>query len=551
MGVQKFTYDAVHWYMQKLALQIVAKSGKPSDQYHLGKIILHCFKEEPDFIMQIDGATGESETFGSALKRTIQCAGSLRKMGLNVGDHIILMAPNHLDISIPFHAALYLGLGIGCVDVALTVRELVDLFKCEKPKVIFCQNEKSENVANALKNLNLEANIIKFNDSATYCTLAKFIENSEETIESFRPNEFDPETTTAFLVSTSGTTGVFKAAVLTHANMAISAPYWWLKYNTFPKPTRMTLLTSPTQWITGVITILMSSILRITRLQTSLPVTVEHAYHLINTYKPTDIKMSANMMSGLLKSELRESCDFSCFELIMIGGSAVSQTLIDEIKIVAPNVDVCIGYGMSEISGLSVINFNCVRGACGQLLNCVQAKIVNVDTQEDIHEPNTPGELWMNGPTLFKGYCDNKALTEETMSADGWLKTGDILYRDENWNLYFVERMKMLLKYRSYQISPLEIENVIQKHPGVDSVAVTGIPHPNDGDLPVACVVLRKGSNITEEDIKNLVKESLSDSKQLRGGVIFMEKLPLTVSSKINRLKLKEMVLQLVKGNQF
>ncbi|XP_013147226.1 PREDICTED: luciferin 4-monooxygenase-like [Papilio polytes] len=547
MGVQKCMYDAVHWYMQKLALQIVAKSGKPSDQYHLGKMVLHCLKEEPDFILQIDGATDESETCKSALKRSVQCAGSLRKMGLNVGDHIVLMAPNHLDISIPFYAALYLGLGIGCVDVALTVGELEDLFKCEKPKVIFCQSEKAENVSNALKGINLDARIITFNDSGDYTTFAKFIEDSEETVESFRPNEFDPETTTAFLICTSGTTGVFKAAIITHANMAISTPYWWLRYNTFPKPTRMTLLTSPTQWITGVILILTTPILRITRLQTSLPVTVEHAYHLINTYKPTDIKMGANMMSSLLKSELRESCDFSCLELIMIGGSAVSQTLIDEIKTVVPNVDVCIGYGMSEISGLSIINYNCVPGACGQLLNCIQARLVNVDTQEDINEPNVPGELWLKGATLFKGYCDNKALTEETISEDGWLKTGDILYRDESWNFYFVERMKMLLKYRSYQISPLEIENVIQKHPGVHTVAVTGIDHPNDGDLPVACVVLHKGYDVTEDDIKKLVEESVSDSKQLRGGVMFMEKLPLTISSKINRSKLKEMVSKLAK----
>ncbi|CAH2052227.1 unnamed protein product, partial [Iphiclides podalirius] len=106
--------------------------------------------------------------------------------------------------------------------------------------------------------------------------------------------------------------------------------------------------------------------------------------------------------------------------------------------------------------------------------------------------------------------------------------------------------MKILLKYKNHQISPLEIESVIRKHPEVLQVAVTGVPHPTDGELPVACVVLRKGSSATDQEIQNMVKDTLADSKQLRGGVLFMAELPLTVSSKINRAKLKMIVLELI-----
>ncbi|CAH1640981.1 unnamed protein product [Spodoptera littoralis] len=83
------------------------------------------------------------------------------------------------------------------------------------------------------------------------------------------------------------------------------------------------------------------------------------------------------------------------------------------------------------------------------------------------------------------------------------------------------------------------------KHPGVLQVAVTGIPDRECGDLVVACVVPKPGCSPTAQEIKNLVKDSLTDSKQLRGGVIFLKELPTTSTSKINRQKLKEMVLDL------
>ncbi|VVC92584.1 unnamed protein product, partial [Leptidea sinapis] len=115
-----------------------------------------------------------------------------------------------------------------------------------------------------------------------------------------------------------------------------------------------------------------------------------------------------------------------------------------------------------------------------------------------------------------------------------------MFYRDENWNFFFCERLKLLLKYKSYQISPVELENVIRKHPAVLDVAVTGLPDPECGELPVACVVRRPGYDVNDNEIINLVQENLSESKQLRGGVLFMNEIPMTASTKVHRRKLKE-----------
>ncbi|CAG9791544.1 unnamed protein product [Diatraea saccharalis] len=144
---------------------------------------------------------------------------------------------------------------------------------------------------------------------------------------------------------------------------------------------------------------------------------------------------------------------------------------------------------------------------------------------------------------ILQEYYNNPKATEETFAEDRWFKTGDMFFRDENWNYFFVERIKLLLKYKSYQISPVEIEGVIRQHPGVLDVAVTGIPDEECGDLPVACVVRRSDQNITAQDIKDIVKETLSDAKQLRGGVIFLDEIPMTASTKVHRRRLKEIAL--------
>ncbi|KAH9637782.1 hypothetical protein HF086_007811 [Spodoptera exigua] len=447
MSIPRMNNDSVHWYVGEIASRIIAESGIATDRYHLGKILLQCLKDDPDFVLQIEGATGESETFGSVIERTVKCANCFKNMGLGHGDVMILMAPNHLDITIPLYAALYLGIIVAAIDRTLT---------------------------------------------ASRCT------------------DFDPEDSVAFLIATSGTTGLPKAAAVTYKNFAIITPYVWSRYTKFPTPTRLSLVGSPLQWLSAILNFILSPLLRFTRLQTTLPLTQEHAYDLINTYKPTYTVLSPTLMTTLIKPDDRDRCDFSSFELILLGGSAVPQTLIEELKTVAPDAEIMNCFGMSELGGIAFHGDNIAPGSCGKPLGCFQYRIINVDTQEDIYEPNVPGELWLKGPSIFKEYYNNAEATEETFAEDRWFKTGDTFYRDENWNFFFVERIKLLLKYKSYQISPVEIEEVIRQHPGVLDVAVTGIPDEECGDLPVAVVVPRPGDEPTADDIKNCVKDELT-----------------------------------------
>ncbi|XP_046964280.1 luciferin 4-monooxygenase-like [Vanessa cardui] len=532
--------DAIHWYMDELSSRVVAETGIPSDRHHLGKLTLQGLKDAPDYILQIDGATGEKETFASVLKRSVQCATMFRNLGLKQGDVVVLMAPNHIHLTIPMYAAFYLGIGVAGIDMMLGVNELRDTFKYNEPKMVICQSERAKDVRSVIQELKLDTHIITFDKDEQCMNFSELLEKhgSGVSIKDFKADDFDPANTISLLIATSGTTGLPKSAAITHKNMAVTVPYMWLTYSKFPAPTRLTVVFSPIQWYSALFQFVFSPIIRHTRLQSSAPMTQEHAYHLINKYRPNFTMTSPNMLATFLKIGDRDKCDFTCFETIEVGGSAVHPSIIDDMKAVSPNTNVIVIYGMSEMSGIAFNFDETIPNSLGRPMQNFEHRLVDPITQKDITEPNVPGELWVKGPGVFKGYYNNPEITSQVIMKGGWLRTGDMMYRDDKSNYYFVERMKLLLKYRNHQISPLEIESEIAKHPGVFQVAVTGIPHKEHGDLPAACIVPHEGYKITAQEIKDLVKDSLSESKQLRGGVLFLKELPLTSTSKIDRPKL-------------
>ncbi|KAJ0173170.1 hypothetical protein K1T71_011346 [Dendrolimus kikuchii] len=536
-------YDSVHFYMSGFTSRVVAKSGIPGDRYHLGKLILQGLRDDPDFVLQIDGATDELETNGSVLDRTIRCAISMQNMGLKKGDVIVLIAPNHIHQCIPMYAALNLGIIVAPLDITLGVKELERYFANMEPKLIFCQSDKTETLKKALENIDLPTTIVTFDKGVEFNNFSEFMikYSSGNQVKDFQSTDLDTENTVAYLTPTSGTTGMPKAVALSHKNLATSVSYVWSNFTTFPTPTKMAIVVSPLIWLSATFHFLFNPILKFTRLQSSKPMAQEHFVHLVNKYRPTYTIISPTLMSTIIKPGNSVKCDFTSFEHILLGGSYVSKELLDDIKKVTPRTYAAPMYGMSEVGGFAFLEGTQSSGSVGRPMGCFDYRLVNVDTLEDIEEPNVNGELWFRGPAVCMGYYRNEEVTKASFS-DGWLRSGDIFYTDENGLFYFVDRLKLLLKYRNYQISPTEVENVIRQHPGVLDVAVTGIQDQECGDLAVACVVPRPGYKVNAQEIKDLVKENLSDTKQLRGGVIFMNEFPMTPTTKTNRILLKQIV---------
>ncbi|KAL5679122.1 hypothetical protein ACJX0J_005507, partial [Zea mays] len=143
-------------------------------------------------------------------------------------------------------------------------------------------------------------------------------------------------------------------------------------------------------------------------------------------------------------------------------------------------------------------------GTAGLLSPSTEAKIVDPETGEAL-PVNRTGELWIRGPYVMKGYFKNAEATQSTLTPDGWLKTGDLCYIDEDGYLFVVDRLKELIKYKGYQVPPAELEALLLTHPEIEDVAVIPFPDREVGQFPMAYVVRKKGSNLSEREVMEFV----------------------------------------------
>lgn len=173
------------------------------------------------------------------------------------------------------------------------------------------------------------------------------------------------------------------------------------------------------------------------------------------------------------------------------------------------------GYGMTELSVVSNLSArededeSFENLATGVSLPGFLSKVVDLETQETL-DVGQIGEICYMGEQLMMGYWNNPEATRQTIDHDGWLHTGDVGYFDDKGRLRVVDRIKELIKYKGYQVSPSEIETVLLSHPAVKDAAVTGRPDERSGEIPMAFVVRQPGATITAQDIQDFVKRELS-----------------------------------------
>ena len=168
-----------------------------------------------------------------------------------------------------------------------------------------------------------------------------------------------------------------------------------------------------------------------------------------------------------------------------------------------------------------------------------EQKIVDIETGERELPTGEDGEIVIRGPQVMQGYW--KA-PEETARAlrDGWLYTGDIGHVDADGFTYIVDRKKEMIKYKGFGIAPAELESLLMEHPAVLDSAVIGIPDDEAGELPKGFVVIRKGFDVTPEEIVAFANGKLAGYKKIHS-VEFIEAIPKVASGKILRRELKDM----------
>lgn len=154
------------------------------------------------------------------------------------------------------------------------------------------------------------------------------------------------------------------------------------------------------------------------------------------------------------------------------------------------------------------------------------------------------GELWIKGPNVFKGYYQNPKATAESITHDGWYKTGDVGFIDEDQNIFITDRVKELIKYNGFQVAPAQLEGLLLSHPAVNDVAVIGIySEERATELPRAYIVLASGyeeSQHLKDELTAWLSAKVAPYKQLRGGICFIKEIPKSTAGKVLRRVLSE-----------
>lgn len=237
------------------------------------------------------------------------------------------------------------------------------------------------------------------------------------------------------------------------------------------------------------------------------------------------------LMVFLSKHPMVDEFDLSSLKEIICGAAPMGKKIEMEVQRRLQGVEsVRQGYGLTEAMNLLYPRIKHKPGSVGVISAGTSVKVVDPETRA-VLGPNEKGELCFSGNQIMLGYLNHPEATRETFDEEGFIKTGDIGYYDEDGEFFIVDRLKELIKYNGYQVPPAEIEALLLTHPKIKDAAVVGMPDVQCGELPVAFVVKQDNADLTEKDS--------SPSKKLRGGVRFVCEIPKNPSGKILRRLLR------------
>ena len=339
--------------------------------------------------------------------------------------------------------------------------------------------------------------------------------------------------TTAFLVFSSGTTGLPKAAQLSHYNLVAQHTIVFDNPD-HPSPFPISLLCA-----LPFFHVAMAPYVNVSALRSGLPAFIMRRFEpqayldAVQKYQITKLIVVPPVVVALLNIALQNPARVKrAFKSVRsaVGGAApLDAKTQNRFQALLPaDAPMTQLWGMTETTCVATYLYppeGDSTGSVGRLVQNLDAKLVD-DNGKEVGPYDIRGELCIRGPTVIKGYLNNPKANAESWDDEGYFHTGDVAICDSKTHLwYIVDRKKELIKTRGFQVSPAEIEGVLLGHPGVQDVAVFGVFVKGE-EVPRAHVVKREGVVVSEKDIKRWVGEKLEKYKQLEGGVRFVASIP-------------------------
>ncbi|XP_063370882.1 uncharacterized protein LOC134659179 [Cydia amplana] len=481
----------------------------------------------------INGSTGETITYGDIAQKAMNLAISLSHLGVRKGQVVGICSENRAEFWSAVVGSICTGASFTTFNMMYTKHELTHVSGISKPKYVFCSPLAYKMHEKTLKSLKYIEKIIVFGDDKPAGTIAynDLVSAQNVKYEEFRAVDVDSPDDTLFILYSSGTTGLPKGVALTHRNALTSKT---------PEPPIYLLITPwfHTMGFMGSLMYLASG-----RNMVYLPkFEIEVYLKCIEKYKVTRLYVVPPVLVALVKYQIKY--DLSSVDLIYSGAAPLTKETADAVKEKFPNVkSVLQGYGMTE-TALAVtrcIDADSKPGTVGTVTPGAIIKVIDLKSRKPVGA-NQTGEICVKGGIVMKGYIGKDR--RETFDDEGFFRTGDVGYYDEDGDFFIVDRLKELIKYKGYQVAPAELEAVLLQYPAVRDAGVVGIPDSQAGEVPRAFVVLQPGATATAEELQKFVAEKLSNPKHLRGGVRFVPEIPKNPSGKILRRELRKLAHQ-------
>jgi 4-coumarate--CoA ligase len=262
-------------------------------------------------------------------------------------------------------------------------------------------------------------------------------------------------------------------------------------------------------------------------------------------YKANEMHIVPPVAIALVNSPNLAKYDLSSVRAINVAAAPLKESLQSALREKFPGVPITQMYGSTEGTGaITAQNFDTeeTNGSVGKLLSGIDGRVVDPATKKDV-QTGEEGELWVRGPNIMMGYHNNQAATRDAFE-DNWLRTGDLVKADEKGNIWVVDRLKEMIKYKGFQVAPSELEDLLMAHPLVADAGVTSIYSDAEAtELPIAYVALmpqKAAARLDEirqalDDIRSWADGKVAGYKKLRGGVYHLQTLPRNPSGKILR----------------
>ncbi|STO93675.1 acyl-CoA synthetase [Haemophilus pittmaniae] len=520
-------------------------------------------REHPDRPAYIN--MGQVLTFRKLEERSRAFAAYLQnEFKLQRGDRVALMMPNLLQYPIALFGILRAGLIAVNVNPLYTPRELEHQLQDSGAVAIVVVSNFASTLEKIVFNTNVKHVVLtRMGDQLSFGkrTLVNFV---VKYVKKLVPKYKLPNAVTfrevlaigknrqyvrpqlgredlAFLQYTGGTTGVAKGAMLTHGNIIVNV--FQAKWIAEPfvgdhKRERSAILALPLYHVFALtVNCILFIELGVTAILITNPRDIDGFVKELKKYRFEAITGVNTLFNALLNNESLKEVDFSSLKLSVGGGMAIQQSVATRWHDLT-GCSIIEGYGMTECSPLiaacpiTVVKHN---GTIGVPVPNTDIKIIDENGKEAAL--GQPGELWVKGEQVMKGYWQRPEATAEVMH-DGWMATGDIVVMDEGYSLRIVDRKKDMILVSGFNVYPNEIEDVVMLNEKVAEVVAIGVPHPVSGET-IKIFVVKKDPTLPREELRNHCRQYLTAYKVPKE-IEFRDELPKTNVGKILRRVLRD-----------